>query len=160
MQKRNRFHFLIIFISIGIILAGIPRFVMANEPDAADLQKVWEKVRESGAYHFSADLNQAVGSQSENEGARVHLEGEADLTADSLELTLWKGGGSVLLPETGTQIKVADGVAYARQGTGEWEPIDDFSGLFAPGGDFLAYLSAADNVVSYAPEIKTTPLGE
>ena len=49
--------------------------------------------------------------------------------------------------------------AQARQGGGAWEDIDDFTGLFAPGGDFLAYTRAAEDVVRHAPETRTTPLG-
>ncbi|MDX1417341.1 MAG: hypothetical protein R3293_24255, partial [Candidatus Promineifilaceae bacterium] len=43
---------------------------------------------------------------------------------------------------------------------GAWEKIDDFTGLFAPGGDFLTYTRAAENVVRHAPETRSTAIGE
>src|SRR5689334_9667339 len=42
--------------------------------------------------------------------------------------------------------------AFARRGEAAWQEIPDFTGAFAPSGDFLAYLSAAKNVVKQAPE--------
>ncbi|MEZ4560619.1 MAG: hypothetical protein R2854_29995 [Caldilineaceae bacterium] len=48
----------------------------------------------------------------------------------------------------------------ARQGSGAWEEIDDFTGLFAPGGDFMAYTRAATDVVQHPPALRSTPLGE
>ncbi|MFZ0547184.1 MAG: LamG-like jellyroll fold domain-containing protein, partial [Candidatus Promineifilaceae bacterium] len=167
MKKRHLYLYLIFCLSLFIAVIGFPRFAMADEPDANNLQTVWEHVRDAGAYHFSADLTQTTQnrpSPSANEPStqksQAHIEGQTDLTADVMELTLWKGSGSVLLPETGTQIKVEGGTTYARQGTGAWQLVDDFSGTFAPGGDFTAFLVAAENVVRYAPETKSTPLGD
>ncbi len=36
--------------------------------------------------------------------------------------------------------------AFARRGTEPWEEVNDFSGLFAPNGDFLAFLAAVRDV--------------
>ncbi len=165
-KPRRIFRFIPLF-GLLLVLALLPRPTGANEPDAQDLQTVWEHVRQSGDYSFIADLTQTTSTHGavhifgpSTQKSSVHLEGHTDLPAGSMELTLWKGGGSVLLPETGTQIKIADGRAMARQGGGSWQEVDDFSQLMAPGGDFLAFLSAANNVVRNAPETMSTALGE
>jgi len=41
-----------------------------------------------------------------------------------------------------------------RRGNQPWQPIDDFSGSFAPAGDFMGFLSAASNVVDQGQEMR------
>ena len=137
-----------------------------NDADA-ELAAVWQRVQESGAYRFNADIAQRNTPQATvlNAGRKstehaYYLEGETDLRAESLHLMLWTGGGSVQMPGTGVEMQIEGDQARARQGNGAWEEIDNFSGLFAPGGDFLAYTQAAQNVVRHAPELRATPLGD
>ncbi|HZQ07369.1 MAG TPA: hypothetical protein VFD70_12385 [Anaerolineae bacterium] len=63
-------------------------------------------------------------------------------------------GGSVLDPKIAAQIKIENGKAVARRGEQDWQPIDDFSEGVAPGGDFLAFLSGAKNIVNAGTEIQ------
>ncbi|MCB0049066.1 MAG: hypothetical protein KDE24_05905, partial [Caldilinea sp.] len=160
---------LMIFIGIAFLLTipiGVSAVNARNAGDA-DLAAVWQRVQESGAYAFSADITQRNTPQATvlNAGRKAtrhayYLEGETDIRAESLHLMLWTGGGSVHVPNSGTEMLIEGDQARARQGNGAWEEIDDFTGLFAPGGDFLAYTQAAQNVVRHAPEVRSTPLGE
>jgi hypothetical protein len=125
---------------------------VASSPER-EVQAVWERVRQSGAYHFTADIHQTtvprptisnVGRQGKQE--TLHLEGETDLPARQLHLTLWSQGGSVLDAASGVEIKVEGDRAYGRQQGQSWQEISNFTGVFAPQGDFMAFLAAAKNV--------------
>jgi hypothetical protein len=125
------------------------------------LQAVWERARQAGSYHFEADVAQTttplptvsnVGRQTKRD--RLHIEGQTDLPARQLEMTLWAGGGSVLDPGSGAQVRVEGNRAYVRQGDQPWQEVDDFTGLFAPRGDFMTFLVAAKNVVDQGTEAR------
>ncbi|MEZ4610958.1 MAG: hypothetical protein R2838_12075, partial [Caldilineaceae bacterium] len=90
----------------------------------------------------------------------MHMEGAADPDAESLHLTMWTSGGSVQDPASGAEVRVTGDTALARRGDGAWEEIDGFSGLFAPGGNLMAYTRAAENVVNRGTDVRTTPRGE
>ncbi|MCP4212237.1 MAG: hypothetical protein GY764_12270 [Halieaceae bacterium] len=169
----SRHHRSLIIIG-AILLLGIAllspisiQLLQAAESDQSDIQTVWQRVHQSGAYNFSAQVTQTLTPQSTVANAgrseketTLFLEGQTDLAADSLILSLWSNGGSVLAPESGVQIKVEGDKAYSRQGDGEWKETDNFTGLFAPGGDFLAYVRSADNVIRHAPERLSTVAGD
>ena len=150
-----------------VVLAGTSLVVSANTvSDAESLQAVWDRARQSGTYQFSADFTQTntplptvLNAGRQPKETRVYMEGQTDLGAEFLEMTLWSQGGSVMTPDTGAQFKLEGGQAYTRQGGQTWQQVDDFSGAFAPGGDFMTYLVAADNVVRHKPEHRDTPLG-
>ncbi len=97
--------------------------------------------RAAGGYSFRADITQRVVPLASplNVGRtsrdyQYHIEGKTDLAANQLELSLWDQGGSVLDPSGAAQLKVVDGVASMRRGEQPWQPIDNFSGSFAPDG--------------------------
>ena len=128
-----------------------PRIVTALRPD--DLSSVWTRARNAGSYRFSADIRQTITPQPtvRNVGRSakiqaVHLEGETDLPERQMLLTLWTQGGSVLTGSGGVEIQVTGDRAYARQNGQDWQEINNFAGVFAPHGDFMAYLAAAKNV--------------
>ncbi len=68
--------------------------------------------------------------------------------------SLWSDGGSAINVQESVTVRVEDGQTMVRQGTGPWEAVDDFSGLFAFGGDFLSYLSAMREVARHEPETR------
>jgi len=146
-----------------ITLMALVYLIVTTSAEESGLQAVWQRVRQSGVYHFNATLTQTftphptvVNAGRESKQTSVYLEGQTDLPAELLHLTLWSQGGSVLAPETGLQIKVEGNQAYSRQGDQPWEAIEDFTGLFAPGGDFMAYLAAAENVRILEPETRNS----
>ena len=86
------------------------------------------------------------------------MEGSVDLPARTLQLSLWQGAGSLLIPGDGVEIRIEGDQAYGRQSGGQWQEIDDFSGSFAPGGDLLVYLVGAKNVVELGTETIDVPV--
>ncbi|MCB0086451.1 MAG: hypothetical protein KDE54_00930 [Caldilineaceae bacterium] len=152
-----------LFLTMSTAILGAWR---APKSGQSDLNAVWQRVQQAGAYHFSADVTQLDTPQAsvlnagrQSRQTKLHLEGQTDISAETLHLRLWSGGGSVQLPNSAAEMKVDGQTAMMRQGNGPWEEVDDFSGLFAPGGDFLGYTRAADNVVRHAPETVSTALG-
>jgi len=132
-----------------------------------EVSQVWERARESGSYRFTADIVQTAmpATTVENVGRRsqtdtLHVEGQTNLGDGSLEMTLWSNGGSVLDAGSGVQVRVEGDEAFVRQGGGpggeladqEWQPVEDFTGLFAPQSDFMTYLVAAKDIVDHGVE--------
>jgi hypothetical protein len=77
---------------------------------------------------------------------QLHLEGDVALPARALTMRLWTGGGSVANPAGAVEMRIEGARAWTRQGGGAWQEAADFTGGFAPGGDFLAYLVGVKNV--------------
>lgn len=129
------------------------------EPDG--MRAAWQRARQAGAYRFAADILQTTiplprvtnaGRQSQQDA--LYVEGQTNLFEARLELTVWSQGGSLFRAEDGLQVRVEEGRAWARLGAEAWEEINDFSGLFAPQGDALAYLAAARDVVEAGVETR------
>lgn len=125
------------------------------------VKQAWERVQEAGIYSFSADIVQRsiptlsvanVGQRSREYA--YYLEGATNLPDEQLQLKLWTQNGSVLDPDSATEIEVDGERARARQGKGAWETIDDFTGFFAPEGDFLTYLVAAKAIQDHGQETR------
>jgi hypothetical protein len=117
------------------------------------VQAAWERARDAGVYQFSTDLVQTtrplpvvtnIGREAKREF--LHLEGTLDQPARTFEMTLWSQGGSVLDASSGVSVRVDGERAFARSGNMAWQEINDFTGLFAPEGDLLAFLAAAKNI--------------
>jgi len=124
----------------------------ALTPEQA-VQRAWRAAQDAGAYQFASDVVQTsypapalgnVGRSSTRN--QLHLEGDVDLPARALTMRLWTGGGSVANPDSAAEIRMEGERAWARQGGGSWQEAEDFTGGFAPGGDFLAYLVGVKNV--------------
>ena len=125
------------------------------------IQRAWQQAQESGSYRFATQIVQTtypapslanVGRSSRQE--TVHVEGHADLPAQTLQLALWAGGGSLSNPRDGVEVRVTGDQAYGRPIGGEWEEIDDFSAAFAPAKDLMAYLAGAKNVQALGAETR------
>lgn len=117
------------------------------------LTAAWNRARAVGAYRFSASVKQTtvpeptvlnVGRATKTQ--TVYLEGETNLPDRQLRLTLWSQGGSVLTGSGGVEIKIEGDRAYARRKGQDWQEVNNFTDLFAPQGDFMAYLAAAKDV--------------
>ena len=128
-----------------------PRITNAAAPDP--VTAAWERARAAGSYHFTSDVTQVtlplatitnVGRMSRTE--KFYLEGQNDLKSETMELTLWSEGGSVLNSASGLSVRSQGGKTFARRGQGEWQEIDDFTESIAPQGDFMSYLAAIKDV--------------
>ena len=87
------------------------------------VKQAWERVQEAGIYSFSADIVQRsiptlsvanVGQRSREYA--YYLEGATNLPDEQLQLKLWTQNGSVLDPDSATEIEVDGERARARQG--------------------------------------------
>ncbi len=127
------------------------------------VQRSWLLAQQSGAYSFRTEIEQTtyaapaltnVGRPAVVE--QLSMQGKTDLKAQSLYLTLWQNGASALPAQANSdqalEIRVVKGAAEGRTGSGEWQPIEDVSGSFAPGQNPLAYLSGARDIRETAGE--------
>lgn len=132
---------------------GVPGGFAASPNPTEAVRAAWRKAQAAISYRFTADIVQSihplptinnVGQTSRQE--KLHLEGWTDLPSRTMHLQLWSQGGSVLNAASGVEVRVAGDRAYARQGAQPWQEIDDFTGMFAPGGDFMAFLAGARDI--------------
>ena len=120
----------------------------------------WQRARDAAGYRFATDLVQvtfpahtlaAAGSAADH--TELHLEGAIDAQAETLDLKLWQGGGSVASPGAAPRCGSQAASAYSRRldGSSSWEEVPDFSGSFAPGSDALAFLAGFKNLQELTP---------
>ncbi len=159
---RFRYGWLVLAGLVAIGLLSIPWLMhplfarsAANQP----MTEAWEKARAAGSYNFTSDVTQVtipvatlgnVGRTNRTE--KFYLEGQTDLTSESMEMTLWGQGGNVLQAASGLSIRTEQGKTLARRGNEAWREIDDVTGSLAPQGDFLAYLAAIKAVQAQPAE--------
>jgi len=138
----------------------------AGETNPAQaVRQAWQRAKDLGIYHFATSLvemrypvpslaNTGRGPQEQH----LRLEGDADLPADKLTMQLWQGAGSAANPADASEILIEDGGAYTRRaGSDTWEPVEDFSGNFAPGSDLMSYLAGIKNVKRLGTEARGLP---
>ena len=116
----------------------------------------WRNIQKSGEYRFATQLEQItwpapkltnVGRSSQRE--ILNIEGQANLPQRTLEVSLSQAGKPDPLSgvtSDNVDIKITGSSAQGRVGDGAWEPIENFSGSFAPGNDLAAYLVGATNI--------------
>ena len=145
-----------IFLALALLLTSLilPPVAAADSlsPEQA-IQRAWRAAHDAGVYHFTSDVVQTsypapalgnVGRSSTRN--QLHLEGDVDLPARTMQMRMWTGAGSVANPDSAAEMRIEGNRAWARQGGGSWQEVEDFSGGFAPGGDFLSYLVGVKNV--------------
>lgn len=132
--------------------------------DVAAVTQAWERARATGSYRYVADIIQTtiprptitnVGRTSSQD--ELHIEGDTSLPDRTMHLQLWSQGGSVINHGSEAEVRVEDDRAYARQGAGAWEEVNNFTGFFAPQGDFMAFLSAAKDITDQGTETRQIP---
>ena len=119
--------------------------------DGQRLQQAWQQATNIGQYHYHTDVVQKIypTEQLENVGRRVQsqeisVEGQIDQAADRMSLRLESGGAG---NHKSIDLRVEEGVAYGKLGAGdEWQEVEAGLDLFAPGGDPMGFLAAAQNV--------------
>ncbi|MFN8445402.1 MAG: LamG-like jellyroll fold domain-containing protein, partial [Caldilineaceae bacterium] len=122
---------------------------------AAQVAQVWDNVRNSKQYDFSADVTVKtiplatagnIGRFSKTDS--LYLEGSNNLRKQNLQMAMWGGGISVADRSAAYQVRVLDGSVQTRTGDGEWQSSnEDAAVAFAPGGDFLSFIDMAKNIV-------------
>ncbi|MEM8857621.1 MAG: hypothetical protein AAGD96_04835, partial [Chloroflexota bacterium] len=117
------------------------------------LQSIWRNVQSRGEYRFTADISQTsipsaipsnIGRSSTTD--RYYLEGFTNLPDREMDLSFWMNGGSVALATDALEMRVRGDKAEGRYKGSEWEPVSNFTEMFAPENDALAFLVAAENI--------------
>ncbi len=119
----------------------------------AEVEDAWQLVTDLGSYQYSTDIIQQtiplalvtnVGRTSKNEA--FHIEGSTNLPDKTMNMVVWAEGGSLLDRDNSYEVKVENNQTFSRQGEGDWQLMDSFVEMAAPQGDFLGFLSVAENV--------------
>ena len=180
LHRRDRL--VLSFVALTVVLAlGLgasnlvlltPAHAKEDPPAAQVVQEAWRSAQEAGSYHFTTEIEQTtypapalvnVGRSSRREKlylrgeTNANLPGTRNTSGPTLQMTMWDGGGSILNPQDGIEIRVEDDRAFGRQGAGPWQEIDDFSGSFAPGKDLLGYLAGATNIREIEADTRAMP---
>ena len=154
--KKFRYHIVILLASLSIfgflrLPLGEQPLVQADSPRAI-VDHAWEMAEASGAYEFRSQFEQTtypapslanVGASSVTD--RFALDGDINRPDETMTLTLFPNGSRS--PENGISLYVDGDKAYGLRPGGGWEPLQENPGdLFAPGGDPLGYLAAAEEI--------------
>ena len=153
--QRSRHVLFAVGSALLLLLFGYGAVSWAHQaPPAEDaIGQIWQRVRAAGAYEFRANLLQDivpvagvtnVGQNSERQ--EVRIEGATNLRDQTLQMTLWSQGGSVLDRASGLELKTEGGRLLARAPGEAWREISNFTDALIPQGDFSSFLVAAADV--------------
>ncbi|MBK9055199.1 MAG: hypothetical protein IPL78_31175 [Chloroflexi bacterium] len=147
----------ICIIFLNTILGSSPTAIASPLSPQEAVEQAWALARTSGRYSYRSLIDQTIypAPSVANAGRaprqdRLALEGDVDVAAAILNLTLWDDGS--FDPQTGLSVKVEDGQTYGRRGQGQWQEMDNVADAFAPGGDPLGFLAGATNIQSTGTE--------
>ena len=114
--------------------------------DADQLKQAWKYAGEVGVYRYQTDVIQTthptlnlvnVGRSAKTE--RIMVSDLMDRPNDTMQMKI-QADGSI-------EIKVEQGISYGRLNPQEeWTQVENQTDMFAPGGDPLGYLNAAENI--------------
>lgn len=153
-----------LLMATGYFALGASRPAAGSDPSpAAAVAAAWQAAQERGSYRFTSDVTRVtipeatllnVGNRSRQE--QIYLEGRTDLAAQTMDLRLWSdalaNGGSVLIPDSGLEVRMAEGRTQMRNGSGPWEESGSLTDGYAPQGDFLGWLAALRDVTRAGEE--------
>ncbi len=151
-SRLTRFVVVILIVSFIALNLALNASGSSLSPEAT-LQAAWRNAQTSGVYTYASEVIQTtypaptlsnVGQVARED--RLYLEGQTNLPDNELLFTMWRDGGNVVTGRQGVEVRVVGDQAYGRVSGQDWQPINDFSGTFAPGQDVLAYLAGARNV--------------
>jgi hypothetical protein len=145
--------FLAALLVVMLVIAALGTAMRTSASESTNpLVAAWDAGRSTGSYHFRSDVVQTTtpiatvaNAGRTSESQTLFMEGDSDVTATAMELTVWSGA---VEPDAGNSMgmRVVDGAASQRLGSGEWEPSGSALDTVVPPGDFLAYLDAARDV--------------
>ncbi len=142
----SRWYILLALIGLLTMLLWPSMATAVPLTDAEQLEQAWEYAAEIGVYRYQTDVVQIthpteklvnVGRSSKT--ARITVAGLMDRPNDTMHMKL-QADGTI-------DLKVVEGVSYGRlSAQAEWTEVENQTDMFAPGGDPLGYLNAAENV--------------
>ena len=152
-NKRTRTYILLaVSALIGLMALLVwPSFVTAVPFTVGqELDRAGRLAHDVGSYRYRTDVVQTThptarleNAGRQEESTRMTVEGAVDRASESMNMKLWAPGAG----RDGLELKIEGGQAYGRTDPdGEWNEIENPSEIFAPGGDPLGFLSAAENI--------------
>ncbi|MCB0177728.1 MAG: hypothetical protein KDI62_05820, partial [Anaerolineae bacterium] len=150
-KRKTRNLYLALTITGLILLLLWPSLAAAMPLTAPhQLERAWRLAVDIGSYHYSSTVVQTDHPTADlrNAGRSAHVthvsaQGAVDLPNKAMSMKLWTAG----IDRDGIEVKVENGKAYGRMNAeGGWIEISDPSQIFAPGGDPLGFLVAAENI--------------
>ncbi len=129
----------------GTQSSSAPSSLFGSDP----IRRAWQLAKQSGRYEYYADARQTLHptARIENGGRssrtqRITASGLLDLNNETMELRIWSQSDNRTV-----EMRLADGKTYGRLDENDpWEEVDNTSEIFAPGGDPLGFLTAAENI--------------
>ncbi|MEM7033310.1 MAG: thrombospondin type 3 repeat-containing protein [Chloroflexota bacterium] len=148
----KRLYVMLILLGLAILLA-IPAIISAAPLSARQqLRTYWQQAGDLGVYHYRTEAVQTlhpterlanVGRSSKTQ--RLSVAGFMDKPNDGMQMRLSRGNGGNTV-----DIKMEEGITYGRlTPQDDWTKIEAQHNLFAPGGDPLGYLNAAENIEAF-----------
>jgi len=95
------------------------------------VEQAWQRARQLGSYRFTTNLEASTtpaGQPVPENSARyerLYLEGQVDLPAQKMELSIWEKGGKAFNTRQAIQMRVEGEKTYGRVGSGEWQEMEE-----------------------------------
>jgi uncharacterized repeat protein (TIGR01451 family) len=150
-KRENQRLYLPLLITGLLVLFGWSRLAEAMPlTDKQRLGQAWRAAADIGRYEYQTSVLQTFRPTARLENAgrnprrqQLRAEGWVNRPDNAMQLRLWSSETS----QQGIEIKVEGERAYGRLSTDkEWTDIPNSTDIFAPGGDPLGFLVAAENV--------------
>ncbi len=125
----------------------------AQQAPAEKVARAWELAAQSGVYGFDIRIQQVtsplpmlanVGLSPRQQ--EVFIAGTVDKPAETMQMAMYTGDAAVGAQKEDWELLVKEGQAFGRTQGQDWQKVDNFSDMFAPGGDPLGFLAAAKNI--------------
>ncbi|MEM7028117.1 MAG: LamG-like jellyroll fold domain-containing protein [Chloroflexota bacterium] len=154
LKQRLSTRIYLILALIGLlILTFWPSFVTAMPLTAGHrLTVLWQAAGEAEHYHYRTDVVQTVhplaafaNAGRPSKTTHMAVAGQLDRANEAMRMDLWPQGKT---SQRKIELKAEDGLTYRRVNeNGDWLEVDHGTiDLFAPGGDPLGFLVAAENI--------------
>ncbi|MFZ9016642.1 MAG: hypothetical protein ACO23O_06580, partial [Ilumatobacteraceae bacterium] len=140
---------------VGVVTLGaVGVSTIGSAADVDPLTSAWERAAASGSYRFSSDAEQVttpvasvvnVGRGSSVE--HLHVDGVVAPVDGRVDLDVWGSASNNVVADPDVEIRIDEDGTLQRVAGGDWEPAPGAAAMLAPGGDVLAYLGAARDVV-------------
>jgi hypothetical protein len=129
-----------------------------SSPEERAVKAAWSRAEYSGVFDYTSDIVQTskprpsmanVGKSSRED--TLHIEGRTNRFDQTMQIKLWTQGGSVANSADAIEIEVHGDQVRGRRAGEAWQPMENFTGTFAPGGDVLGYLAGATHFRTIDP---------
>ncbi|MCP4539215.1 MAG: hypothetical protein GY832_18925, partial [Chloroflexi bacterium] len=172
-MKHNRLRLYVFLVLVGLLAVfasqsgatwadsgATPPIVPLVQPSAtSQFNQAWQRAEKVGNYRYNTTIVQTTWPlpKLDNVGLsatedRLYIEGETNLSAETMQMKLWSQGGNAASGQDSIEIKFEGDKAYGRVGQTDWQEMDSDAGvptwsdLFAPDKDVLTYLQGATNI--------------